>query len=565
MNNQRNSKKSRIEAVIIALLFIGTALIVPVGTIAKNIQTQNITPDASQKNYYTEDGQGTFILDRAYYLLESNPASMNSADNDDGGYKKDAGTDQARALALYPGEDLDDTPGRGITGKISATDYNDWYFFSVCQGQQIVFTVTPPAGFDIDLSLWTSDKVMVASSNTTGSSPETVTYTADYSGKWYVWLKYVSGTDVGQYSFSAVLNGQNDANSGFDAPNTRTSALLITPGIYFGYLDMNDPYDWYKFQVTSGQGINVTLGVKDYAYLTDFDLQLYNPSGTLVYEGNQYYDDQFNYPADVTGQWSLRVDIYPGWVDCPQPTEWSYYSYGSGAYSLTLILETSAPAPPGSIPQPQITPVAKTFSIANDPDSTKDDFAYLAAIPACNYLDGEVRYLAPIIYTGDDTPTAYYDDPTAFGTVDDTTQYLVDDWNGYLATYGKTPDQYTVLADPVAAAADIAIQGWTSSQTAVVAVDGSSFNDTTKTVVKKTKTLTRTVDVIDIQHDSPKLASNFGYMMLLGPKWCALSVNTTGITTKNGNALGALITQAFPKYMDVATDDWPTQRLILFE
>ena len=82
---------------------------------------------------------------------------------------------------------------------------------------------------------------------------------------------------------------------------------------------MNDPYDWYKIQATTGQGIHVTLKMKDLSYLTDFDLQLYNPSGTLVYEGNQYYDDDFNYPADVTGQWSIRVDIFPGWVDCPAP------------------------------------------------------------------------------------------------------------------------------------------------------------------------------------------------------------------------------------------------------
>ncbi|DAC72086.1 MAG TPA: hypothetical protein DSN98_06935, partial [Thermoplasmata archaeon] len=314
MNNQRDSKKSRIEAVVIALLFIGTALIVPVGTFAKNAQTNKITNDGL-KNYYTEDGQGTFILDRSYYLQDPNPASMNTADNDDAGYKKDSGIDQPRALAIYPGELIDETPGRGRSGKMSSTDTSDWYLFSVCQGQQIVFTMTPPSGFDFDLSLWTASSVMVASSNNTGSTPETISYTATYSGKWYVWLKYVSGTGTGKYTFSVVLNGQNDANSGTDAPNTRTAALLLTPGTYFGFVDMNDPYDWYKFQVSAGQGIHVILKMKDIAYLTDFDLQLYNPDGTLVYEGNQYYDDDFNYPADVAGQWSVRVDIFPGWVD----------------------------------------------------------------------------------------------------------------------------------------------------------------------------------------------------------------------------------------------------------
>lgn len=555
MNNKKVSRKSRIEAVVIALLFIGTALIVPVSTIATNPQTNPLSSNGSHKNYYTDESDGPFVLDRSYYLQETDPASMDAADNDDAGYKKDAGKDQPRALTLYPGELIDETPGRGVYGKISPTDTDDWYTFSVCQGQQIVFTVTPPTGFDVDISLWTAGSVMVASSNNSGTVPETVTYTATYSGKWYVWIKYVSGTGTGRYSFSAGFPTQNDANSGSDAPNVRTSALLLTPGTYFGYLDMNDPYDWYKIQVTSGKGIHAILKMKDIAFLADFDLQLYNPSGVLVFEGNQYYDDEFNYPADVTGEWSIRVDIFPGWVDCPQPTEWSYYSYGSGAYNLTLILEASGEAPPAPIPQPEIIPIAKTFKVANDPDSTKDDFGYLAAIPACNYLNGGQRYLAPIIYTGDTTPTAYYDDDTSFGIVDDTTQYLVDDWNDYLALFGKTPDIYTLPADPVQAAAEIATQGWSSSQTAVVAVDGSGFEDEVKTVLKKTATLKRQTSVEEVPGDSAKIKNiggSYGYPLFLGPKWCALNVSMYG-TGGATPTIGAIL----PLYITMAQDWWP--------
>ncbi|MBE3141539.1 MAG: hypothetical protein IMZ53_13270 [Thermoplasmata archaeon] len=297
--------------------------------------------------------------------------------------------------------------------------------------------------------------------------------------------------------------------------------------------------------------------MKNIAYLTDFDLQLYDPSGKLVYEGNQYYDDDLLYPADVAGEWNVRVDIFPGWIDVPQPTNWSYYSYGSGAYNLTLAIESSAPAPPGPIPQPQITPIAKTFKVTNDPDSTKDDFGYLAAIPACHYLDGGKRYLAPIIYTGDATPTAYYDDPTAFGTVDDTTQYLVDDWNAYLAMHDKTPVQYSVLLDPIEAAADIATHSWTSPQTtAVVAVDGSGFEDTVKTVLKRTATLRRKAVVEEIPGDSDKIVYIGGtacYPMFIGPKWCALNVSMFG----TGGATPS-ISAILPFYMTMAQDWWPS-------
>ncbi len=555
MSNKRDSKKSIVEAVVIALLFIGTAILVPVNSLAKNPQSNPITNNDPYKNYYTEGSEGPFILDRSYYLIDPNPASMNASDNDDAGYKKDAGLDLPRALALYPGELVDETPGRGRSGKISSTDTNDWYFFSVCQGQQIVFTVTPPSGFNVDTSLWTAASVMVASSNNTGSTPETITYTATYTGKWYFNIRYVSGTGTGKYTFTVSFSNQNDANSGADAPNIRTSALLLTPGTYFGFVDMNDPYDWYKIQASTGQGISVSLKMKDLSYLTDFDLQLYNPSGTLIYEGNQYYDDTFNYPADATGQWSIRVDIFPGWVDVPNPTAWSFYSYGSGAYNLTLKLETSGVAPPGPIPQPDITPIAQTYKIINDPDSTKDDFGYLAAIPACNYLDGGQRYLAPIIYTGDSTPTAYYDDPTSFGTVDDTTQYLIDDWNAYLALFAKTPEQYTLSADPIQAAADIATKGWTSSQTAVVAVDGSGFVDTVKTVVKKTATLKRQTKVTDgiTNTDMKRVGGALVYPLFIGPKWCAINVSMFGTGGAQPN-IGAIL----PFFMTMAQDWWPS-------
>ncbi|HZD43938.1 MAG TPA: hypothetical protein VE134_07760, partial [Methanomicrobiales archaeon] len=277
----------------------------------------------------------------------------------------------------------------------------------------------------------------------------------------------------------------------------------------------------------------------------------------MIYEENQYYDDELLYPATEPGEWRIRVDIFPGWADSPQPTEWQYYAYGSGAYTLTFSVENSAPLPP-EIPQPQLTPLVKTFQVINDPSSTKDDFGYLAAIPACNYLKDGTRYAAPIVYEGDDTPTNYYETPDDRGTVDDTTQYLIDDWNTYLATHGETTTPYTIPADPVTAAAEIAQQNWASSALAVVAVDGSGYTDETKTILERTKTLTRNVKVDVIPQDDPALEGDLGYLMTLGPKWCALDVNVTGIRATSGTTAGALLTQVYPKFMDVASDDWPT-------
>jgi hypothetical protein len=551
MVHERNSKKTILEAVVLCLLLLGTGFISAVGS--RNNQPTQSNPI---KTYYDpNDPNGTFVLDRSYVAKDTNPASLTASDYDDAGYRRDTGNTLATANNLYPGELIDNTEGRGRTGKISSTDFSDWLIFSIAKGQQVHITLTPPSGFNLDLGIYDQNSVLLTSSNNTGSTPEDILYTAPDTMKICMCFRYVSGTSQGQYQFTIDMMNQNDAETGTDASNTIGTALLITPGIYPGYLDMNDPYDYYKFEVTQGQWINLTLTMRTTALLADFDLQLYNPSGILVYEGNRYYDDSLDYPADVSGIWTVRVDIFPGWVDCPHPTDWKYYSYGSGPYSLTLAFKTTGLAPPAPIPEPQIIPIAKTFIIPNQPTSSADEFGYLASIPACNYLQAGQRYLAPIVYSNDNTPTGYFDDPTAFGTVDNTTQYLINDWNTYLSLNGKTADQYTVPADPVAAAADIATKNWNAAQTAVVAVDGHNFNDTTKTVLKRTGTIKHKTTVTTLPGDSPKIKNiggSSGYPFFVQPKYCAINVSMLG-TAANAN-LGLIL----PQFLTMAQDWWPS-------
>ena len=549
-------KKTRIEAVALSIVLLGAIFLVP----ASSINTQesssiNEQYDTIYRQPYGEfNDPGPFYLDQKYILDDPTPLSRD--DNDDCGYKRDAGKDFNHASALYPGEVVDDTPGRGRTGKLSSTtDTEDWYFFSVCDGQDIVITMTPPMEYDYDLGLWDEDEVERANSTNTGSTPEYISYTADYTGRWYMRVHYMSGSGQAQYSIEINLIGQNDAGSGDDAPDNFNDALLINPGEYSGYLDMDDPYDFYKFDVTSGQGIHFNLDMKNVAYLTDFDISLYNPSGEYVYEEDYYYDDELLYPADETGQWRVKIDIFPGWVDCPQPTEWDYYTYGSGAYELTFAIESSAPDPPAPIPQPDITPIAKTFIIANDPDSNKDEYGYLASIPACNYLESGDRYLAPIVYEGDDTPTNYFGTEHDRGVVDDTTQYLIDDWEAYLSSHGKTPTEYNVPADPIEAAADIATNNWVSSDLAVVAIDGSDYEDTVKTVISRTKTLKRSSETFQVPNDSPDIVDiggTYSYPMTLRKDICAINISMYG-TGGAEPSLNAIL----PHFMPMGDDWWP--------
>ena len=91
---------------------------------------------------------------------------INDEDIDDAGYKKDAGDQWLRANAIYPGEVIDNWPGRGNTGKLDLTyDKEDWYYFSVCNGMTIQITLTVPTDYDFDLSLWDDVSIKVCNNS----------------------------------------------------------------------------------------------------------------------------------------------------------------------------------------------------------------------------------------------------------------------------------------------------------------------------------------------------------------------------------------------------------------
>jgi hypothetical protein len=544
-----NYKRSKIGATVLTILLFGTAFFVPVNSVnvKQNVKIDNENNDILGSDNSENENLDAFYFDRHYDVDLIYP--LNRDDNDDAGYKRDTGDEISRSFAVYPGEPVDDWPGRGTTGKLDSSDEEDWYFFPVCIGQDINIEMTPSSGFDFDIALWDENEELEASSSNSGSTTESLIITADYTGKFYLQIIYISGTGEGQYFFDITINGQNDAGTGNDAGDNFADATNIIPGSYDGYLDMDDEEDWYKFNANSGQGIHFTLNMKRVTYLSDFDIYLYDPNGNLVYYETMYYDDELFYPVDLTGQWRVKIDIFPGYTDIPQPTEWEYLTYGSGPYTFEFALEGSAPAPPEPISQPDIIPVAHTFNIVNSPGSNVDEYGYLASIPACNYRINGERYLAPIVYKYDSTPTNW------FGDVDDTTDYLLEDWEAYLSSQGKSSVNYYVNSDPVKAAAEIATTAWDYSEIAVVAIDGSVYEDTTTEIIHKSATLPRNKDVQTIPGDSSDFINLGGLnvvpMTLINKKWGAITLEIEGGDEE------PFLMGVFPQYMTMTTDWWP--------
>ncbi len=514
-------------AAILTLILMGSALIVP--NSAQTTTSTSIYLDEEMISFDDEPRTHPPIAFDTDFTPESEViSSMDAPEYCDIGYNTDSQTIQKALLfPVYVGEPVDEKkPGRGRTGYLDAgnKDKEDWFSFFACEGQTMAATVT--GGFNIEFL----DK----SANPLGSS-----FTAEATEKYFVHIYTAEG--VGTYTFDVTLSGQNDADTGVDAGNNINSATPITPGSYTGYMSYADQEDWYSFQVSAGQGIVIHQKNLE---KSDYDIHLYNPSGMKVHSAQYYMEDTLEYPADTAGTWTIQLDMFPGWDASKWPD--NYDLYGSGVYELELSLGGTVQAPPGPVPQRKITPVAQTFIVNDDPNSNKDEYGYIAAVPAANYVEDNERYVSPIVYQGVDTITHW------FGTVDDTTQYLLDDWNTYLARHDVVAEEFIIPSDPIAAAKAIAESNWDSSNTAVVVCDGSSFEDEIIPVVDETATLSSTPEITRLrQGDFMKLGTDSAKIMYIGDQYGAIQMWAKG-ESFSGDTL--ILT---PRYEAVQVDNWP--------
>jgi len=451
-----------------------------------------------------------------------------SGEQNDIGYNVDAADTIQKGVKfpLYVGEPVDERiPGRGRTGTLSPDegDDEDWYSFSVCKGQTIESSVT--GGLSVKIA------------DTKGQIVDKP-YTAVESGRHFICVF----EGVGEYTISVSLSGQNDADTGGDAGSNIDQATSINPGEYYGYMDSNDWEDWYSFDVETDEGIFVELDPLD---KSDYNIHLYNPDGEWVHSEQFYEEDMLEYPANMDGTWKIKIDIFPGWDESKWPDD--YFLYGSGAYELGLEIGGTAEAPPVPVQQPEIIPVAQTFIIDDDPNSNKDEYGYLAAVPAANYIEGGERYVSPIVYQGVDII------PTWSTTVDQTTQYLIDDWNTYLERHGEVASEYVIPSDPVQAAAGIATSKWTSSNTAVVAIDGSDFEDEINELLDQDFSLSSIKEISSFQpNDLKELVPDlYSSPMYLGSKWGAIHVVVEG---ENFDGDTMVMT---PRFESLMADWWP--------
>jgi len=337
--------KNRNKAAISIIVLISVMILTP--SFSANIMPLNYTKNEEnleeqlQNLFRDVEIFPAIRSDTNYYPKE---AVKLAGEQNDIGYNVDTGDKISRSLPIFTGEPIDQTiPGRGRTGSLDldSDDLEDWYTYSVCKGQQISVSVT--GGFNIE--------IYDAKGISAGTS-----FTAVDTGRHFV--RVFTTTLTGDYTLTITISGQNDANTGGDAGNSITSATPIIPGSYSGYMSSTDGEDWYSFQTSSGQGITITLEAIEQS---DYDITLYNPNGVLVHTAKYYGDDTLEYPADMSGTWKIKIDMFPGWDTTKWPED--YFLYGSGAYTLEIALGGTVDAPVVPLAQPSIVPIAQTFTL----------------------------------------------------------------------------------------------------------------------------------------------------------------------------------------------------------
>jgi len=515
-------------AAVLVLIFMTCMLCAP--TFSAPIQVswkteQQDTLEYQLQHLFDNVEQFPAIRYDTNYYPEQETVSL-AGEQNDANYNVDAGNRILKSLPVYIGEPIEEhIPGRSRSGTLDPEngDSEDWYTFTAAQGQSIQASVN--GGFVIELA------------DTKGKIIGTSTV-AEETGRFFAHI--VSEDTTGEYTFTITINGQNDGGSGSDAGNSISSATPINPGSYSGYMDSSDVEDWYSFSANSGEGIIVTVEPQE---KTDYDIHLFNPNDELVHSAQFYGDDTLEYPADMSGTWKIKLDIFPGWDTEKWPDD--YYLYGSGSYLLEVEIGGTVDPIIEPLPQPMITPIAQTFIINDDPNSNKDEYGYLAAVPASNYIENGDRYLSPIVYQGVDTVSTW------FTTIDQTTQYLIDDWNTYLERHDMTAEEFTLPADPITAAAAIATNNWESSDTVVVSVDGSAFDDVINTIEDADKTISSLPDITTVQPEDLKDIGSFAHPMYIGKQWGAIHLVAKGDEFAGDSGL---IT---PKYEGVMEDWWP--------
>jgi Pregnancy-associated plasma protein-A/Bacterial pre-peptidase C-terminal domain/Secretion system C-terminal sorting domain/Fibronectin type III domain len=200
-----------------------------------------------------------------------------------------------------------------ISAAITTTTDKDWFKFTIGATSNLSITLTNLAG-DYDLILYNSAGTELARSENGSTTNETITRNNSAAGTYYLQVFGYNGANGAMcYSLRAGATAvATSCQSSYD--NTTNGTTSGAAQIPFntdikGLINTTTDVDYYKFVITTGGSITVTLGTLP----GDFDLKLFNSAGTQVAisQNGGTTSETINYTA-AAGTYYAQVFGYNG-------------------------------------------------------------------------------------------------------------------------------------------------------------------------------------------------------------------------------------------------------------
>ncbi len=201
-----------------------------------------------------------------------------------------------------------------LSAAISSTTDKDWFKFILASASNLNITLGNLGG-DYDLILYNSAGTELKRSENGGTTSEAIATTGTAAGTYYVQVFGYNGansTTCYSLNIGATAGSTSTCPGSYDvSTNGTTSGAAQIPfnTDVKGTLSSSTDQDHYKFVITTGGTITITLGTLP----ADYDLRLLNSAGTQVAisQNGGTTAETINYTA-AAGTYNVRVYGYNG-------------------------------------------------------------------------------------------------------------------------------------------------------------------------------------------------------------------------------------------------------------
>ena len=189
----------------------------------------------------------------------------------------------------------------------TATDV-DYFKITTTATSNITYSLVGPSGVDYDLTIYNSAGTQLSTSAGT-TATETISLTSQAAGTYYIKVFGYSGAfSATCYTIQATATSTSCQNIKDTSTNNTTTGAAVIPfnTNITGLIDVGSDVDHYKFTITTGGTITLTLTTLP----ANYNLRLVNSAGTILNTSSNSGTTSESIAATVTaGTYYARV--YP--------------------------------------------------------------------------------------------------------------------------------------------------------------------------------------------------------------------------------------------------------------